>query len=46
MILGRLGRADAEAECRAVWYEDELLVKYAVPSDEFFYRDEDTRFAY
>ncbi|GEM_PF-770197 len=45
-LLGRLAAPEAESECRAIWDEDKALLAYAVPSDEFFYRDEDTRFAY
>lgn len=45
-LLGRIGDEETEAECRVIWEEDQRLTKYAVASDEFFYRPEDTRFAY
>ncbi|MGI6653353.1 MAG: FAD-dependent oxidoreductase [Christensenellales bacterium] len=45
-LLGRMGDSDIEAECRALWEEEGELTQYAVQSDEFFYRPEDTRFAY
>lgn len=45
-LLGRLSLASCEQAFLDVWEEDQGLFSYAPPSDEFFCRPEDTRFAY